>query len=122
MAEYFKDEELRCRCGCGTLMFDPVFRKKLNEIRHIYGKPMLITSGYRCKNHPVEKKKPIPGTHALGCAVDISVNDSRTRFELMKIAMDSGITRIGFADTFLHFDFGDKINQKQFQPNVAWKY
>lgn len=120
--DYFTNKELACKCGCGQLHFDHDFRKKLNEIRHLYGKPMTITSGYRCKDHPVEAKKPIPGTHNLGCAVDIACTDSRERFEIIKLAIQSGITRIGLAKGFVHIDFANKIKPKNFPENVMWDY
>jgi zinc D-Ala-D-Ala carboxypeptidase len=62
---YFSDDELRCQCGCNELIFDPAVRTALNAVRMEYGKPMVVTSGYRCPNHPIEAKKSKPGEHTL---------------------------------------------------------
>ena len=49
---YFSDDELSCQCGCDELVFDDDFRDLLNQIRVAFGKPMFISSGYRCSHHP----------------------------------------------------------------------
>ena len=45
----------------------------LQELREAVAKPMQITSGYRCAEHPIEKKKSSPGYHNRG-AVDIAAH------------------------------------------------
>ena len=89
---YFSDEELACTC-CGTLVFDDKFRDKLNQIREQFG-PMIISSGFRCPNHPLEVAKSRPGEHTTGQAVDVAVSHDRAH-ELLRIAFEEGIPRIG---------------------------
>jgi len=104
---YFSDDELRCKCGCGTLVFDEAFRKKLNEIRDDYAKPMIVTSGYRCPNHPNEVHKTRTGAHGLGCAVDIAVS-YEDAYRLLETALRHGIKRVGINQKgdgrFIHLD------------------
>ena len=48
---YFPNKDFRCKCGCGGLIVCGKLINMLNETRKIYGKPMKVTSGYRCKKH-----------------------------------------------------------------------
>ena len=94
MHNYFSDDELRCKCGCKQMLFDPAVREKLNALRHDYGKPMIVSSGYRCELHPVEVRKKTPGEHTQGCAVDIRVALSDA-YDLLEVAFRHGVPRIG---------------------------
>jgi hypothetical protein len=62
----------------------------LEDVRHTVGKPIKVTSGYRCPtlNSVIGSK----GTsqHVLGCAADIKVEDV-TPDELMKAIIGAGI-------------------------------
>lgn len=116
---YFSDDELRCQCGCSGLKFDPTVRQALNAIRSKYGKPMVVTSGYRCPNHPIEAKKSHPGEHTTGMCVDIACHgfDAAT---LTKLAMDQGATRIGWnqkgSSRFIHLGWSKNY------PRGTWTY
>ena len=49
-ATYFKDYEFACRC-CGGLKIEQELVKALDQLRGDFGKPIIITSGYRCERH-----------------------------------------------------------------------
>ena len=93
---------------------------KLQALRTAYGKPMRITSGYRCPQHPIEAKKAAPGSHASGCAVDIGV-DGQDAYRLLKLAFVAGFNGIGVnqkgAGRFIHLDTLESAPR----PNV-WSY
>jgi uncharacterized protein YcbK (DUF882 family) len=101
----FKPSEFACKCGqCGgEQRMDTEFMMLLQAMRDRVG-PMVVTSGYRCALHPIEKAKKEPGTHARGLAADIRCTASFTRFKLIEAATACGMRGIGWADTFLHFD------------------
>ena len=65
----FTEAEFRCR-HCGQQQMQPEFMEKLQALRHQYGRPLRVTSGYRCPDHPIEKAKAHPGMHATGLAAD----------------------------------------------------
>ena len=102
----FKAEEFNCS-HCGDNKMTPEFMGKLQALRTAYGKPMRVTSGYRCPKHPIEAKKAAPGAHASGCACDIGVEGADAH-RLLKLAMEMGFTGIGVqqkgAGRFLHLD------------------
>lgn len=49
--KHFTHNEFKCKCGCNQDRIDIRLVKILDEIRDYYGKPAVITSGYRCKKH-----------------------------------------------------------------------
>ena len=51
LAPDFKVRELRCRDGSDTVMVDETLTVVLQCIRDHFGKPVVITSGYRTAAH-----------------------------------------------------------------------
>lgn len=111
---YFKPHELACKC-CGAQGCAPSAVEALNELREAYGKPIVLTSAYRCRKHPVEAKKSKPGQHSLGVAFDIRVKDGAEAFTLMKLAFEKGWRGIAFGNGFVHVDM------REGTP-VTWRY
>jgi uncharacterized protein YcbK (DUF882 family) len=105
--KHFKPAEFTCKCGCGKADMKPEFMGRLQALRMIWGKPMVITSGYRCQNHPVEKAKSTPGTHSQGIAADIGIS-GQDAVSLLRLALDANFTGIGVQQKgngrFLHLD------------------
>lgn len=115
----FKKEEFDCT-HCGANQMTPSFMAKLQALRTRYGKPLRITSGYRCPQHPIEAKKIKPGAHASGCACDLGV-DGQQAYEVMKIAFELGFTGIGVnqktSGRFIHLDTLEEPPRKN-----VWSY
>lgn len=105
--KHFSRGEFACKCGCGRADMQPLFLGRLQALRMIWGKPMIITSGYRCPDHPVEKAKASPGTHAQGIAADIGISGADA-VTLLRLALDANFTGIGVqqkgSGRFLHLD------------------
>jgi len=53
VADNFNLREFQCPC-CGTVKISPTLVAKLQEMRFAWGKPINISSGYRCKKHNEE--------------------------------------------------------------------
>jgi zinc D-Ala-D-Ala carboxypeptidase len=114
----FTESEFACR-HTGKNMMQHEFMIVLQAIRNEYGKPMRITSGYRDPKHPIEAAKGhANGEHTKGLCADIACASSAERFELVRIALKHGVTRIGIAKTFLHFGIGGE----GLPNNVIWDY
>lgn len=85
------------------------------QIRDIYRRPMIVTSGYRDKTHPIEAEKAEPGEHYYGLAADFKVYGVHA-MELVNIAYNLGIRRIGQGQRydwplearFIHLGIGDQ--------------
>lgn len=107
----FTPEEFACKCGkCGAdsgLKMHQELMDKLQALRSEMGFPFVITSGFRCAAHPAEHVKTTPGTHNLGCAVDIAVQGEQA-LKIVSAAADYGFTGIGLdqkgSGRFVHLD------------------
>ena len=82
---------------------DPVMLDRLQHLRALYSQPVIINSGYRCPQHPLEASKPRVGGHAHGRAVDIRATPREQR-TLRPLAVSAGFTGFGAAETYLHID------------------
>ena len=107
-SKYFSKEEMTCKCGCGQEAMNIEFMGMLDDLREYYGKPMIVTSGYRCPEHPVEARKKRRGAHTYGRAVDIAVSGSETHDFLKHVFEQDKFHRIGVAQKgegrFIHLD------------------
>jgi len=115
----FKADEFKCsHCGENEIKEDLLL--KIQSLRSRYGKPMRITSGYRCPRHPIEAAKAAPGPHSSGLACDVGVEGADAH-KLLGLAMDAGFKGIGVQQKgmgrFLHLDLIDGPNR----PTV-WSY
>jgi len=115
---YFRDDEFKCS-HCGVSKMDKGFIDKLNILRESYGKPLRVTSGYRCPAHPVEAKKESSGAHTTGKAVDLAVQGADA-YQLLNIALKMGFKGVGIQQKgtgrFIHLDDWD-VNR----PTI-WSY
>lgn len=118
-ARNFPVDELRCQCDrCLGVMpneVDPEALEALQRVRDTFNKPMVLTSAYRCADHPVEARKPSPGRHHDGLAFDVAVPWGRDRMQLVELALAEGFRGFGFAETFLHVDYRP-------DPLTSWGY
>lgn len=104
---YFSPDEFKCKCKkCGNVGFVISHRliEKLNAAREIYGKPMVINSGYRCKEWNELVGGVSSSAHLRGEAADIACSYSRDRFFMKKALYAAGFNRIGTSQGFIHVD------------------
>lgn len=110
---YFAAEELRCRCGeCGSTgeEMDARFMVRLVRLREAFGRPMPLTSAYRCPayNERVSSTGRA-GPHTRRRAVDVRVA-GEDAYRLVRLALEHGFTGIGvrqhgpWAGRFVHLD------------------
>ncbi len=102
--------------GSGNLISDNLV-EMLNDAREIFGKPIVINSGYRTKDHNEEVGGKEDSSHLKGLAADISCVNSMDRFKLYDILRSVGFQRIGVAKTFIHVDIDFDKDQ-----DVFWVY
>lgn len=105
----FSIEELKCK-HCGAHILIPEFMDKLQALRTEYGKPMKITSAYRCSAHNnAVSSTGVHGPHTTGEAVDIACSGADA-YKLVSLAIKHGFTGIGVAQKgphekrFIHLD------------------
>lgn len=109
--KYFHPDEFRCQ-HCGSEGIKSSFTEKLDTIREECGFPFLISSGYRCPEHPIEAKKEKPGAHSTGHAADIAVTGEQA-IRVLEVAIKHGIKRIGVnqkgSGRFIHLDTAPEL-------------
>ena len=103
----FTKEEFDCK-ETGENLMQAGFMDKLQELRTLYGKPIIITSGYRSPKHSIEARKQQPGMHSTGLACDIGCN-GQDAYAILKLATALGFTGIGISQKaglprFIHLD------------------
>lgn len=109
------DTGLVCSCGCGRYEVVQEALDQLQKVRESAGRPLTVTSGYRCENHDSERNKKTPGQHNKGVAFDVAVSGGAQRLEIIKLGLLHGATGIGVAKSFVHLDWRDGAP-------MAWSY
>jgi len=102
----FTIDEMRCKCGCGRADMNSDFMEALQRVRDALGRPMRVTSGFRCPEH--DKAIGGAGVHPTGQATDIAVSGTDA-YHLLSYAMDLmtgvGLKQHGPHDKrFVHLD------------------
>lgn len=118
ISDNFTEEEFRCK-HCLKNGVKPDFLEAFQLFRDLVGKPFIVHSGYRCKDHPVEKTKAGPGRHAEGIAADFHVEnlDLKAVFDLIlaKMPVFKGIG-VAIHQNYLHVD------TRKSSKTVFWAY
>lgn len=118
----FIPEEISCKSD-GSLILDTDAMDRLQHVRDIMDKPLIINSAYRTEQYNKSVGGSPRSMHLKGKAFDISTVSSRgkkrlDRKELYKAALKAGFTGFGFYDTFLHVDTGRK---RSWINGAIWK-
>jgi len=120
---YFTLDEFKCK-HCGANQIDPALVLELDELRHRFRKPLLISSGYRCPAHNSKVSKTgLYGPHTTGKAADIAISHGDA-LALLKLALQMRFTGIGInqkgGGRFLHLDI---LPNAAGQPRpTIWSY
>lgn len=102
----FTLDEFACSC-CGRNEIQDETIDFAQYLRDKCGFPLIVSSGYRCPNHPEEAKKIRPGSHSRGLAADFAVTHGQARI-LAQIALGASKGGVGInqkgAGRFVHVD------------------
>lgn len=113
---HFTEAEFRCPCGaCPGSAHPPMDRGlilALDNVREEYGRPMRVTSGYRCPSHNAAVGGASDSAHLTGQAADVRCATGPARRALLLVAL-SRIERIELAARHCHFE-----DRPQRQPAV----
>ncbi len=117
--ENFTRDEFACtHCGANEIQDETI--DTAQRLRTVVGFPLPVTSGYRCPDHPIEKRKARPGTHAQGLAVDFGVRGKNARVLLAAIMLENAVQGIGINQKgswrFIHIDIVPDRNE------LLWTY
>lgn len=74
-AKNYKKSEFVCPCGCGLNNISDDLVICLQALRFHFKKPVVITSGCRCKKYNRSLVGSVPNSaHLRGCAADIYIS------------------------------------------------
>jgi uncharacterized protein YcbK (DUF882 family) len=110
LSNNFKSTEFDCHGSgcCSSTQIDEKLVEYLQNIRNHFGKPVNISSGYRCTTHNKRVGGVIGSRHTKGQAADIYIDGVKPA-EIAKYAESIGILGIGLYETnadgfFVHID------------------
>jgi peptidoglycan hydrolase-like protein with peptidoglycan-binding domain len=111
LSNNFVSTEFDCKGNdgcCNKTLIDPKLVVYLQAIREHFGKPITITSGYRCQKHNSRVGGASGSRHTKGEAADIIVSGVAPR-EVAKFAESIGVKGIGCYESaadgyFVHID------------------
>ena len=93
---------------CGLALMHDDFMVMLDSMRVMYGRSIIVNSGYRCAAHNTKVGGSPKSMHLVGRAADLRVGDGRDAYQLIECAIRTGFNGIGIAKTFVHVDTRDK--------------
>lgn len=113
--EYFKDNELACRCGCGLMPAEHAV-ESLYIVRILLNYPIIITSAARCKAHNAAVGGT-EGSYHLECiAFDCKV-PRVLELDFIDVAIHAGFNGVGVKDNdFIHIDL------RPYSERAIWSY
>jgi len=103
LSKNFDRSEFACGCGCGYDDIDLKLVDKLQMLRDLVGKPVIVTSGCRCTLYNRHIGGVISSPHLEGLAADIIV-DGMTPLTLAVLANRIHNIRIGIYPAHIHID------------------
>jgi len=117
--KHFKPYETECKCGCGKNDPDHRILALADKWRELKGSYAEFSSVCRCLEHNRNEGSKDTSSHAKSpcLAGDLEYGGKRERFLLLQLLIDEGITRIGIAKTFMHYDFDTEKAEE-----IAWLY
>lgn len=131
MKNFFDLSEFACQCkdkNCEgkepRLKINPLLIQALNRVREAFGKPIVVTSGFRCLMHNAIVGGAKNSQHLLGTGVDIKPV-SGGKEELQRLydlcILEDAFTGIGDGRhrNFVHLDVRAV---KPGVKRVSWKY
>ena len=125
LSPHFSRKEVACHdkhgkpcpyCG-GLSDMDAELIEALEDIREFSGRPVHITSGYRCKKHNEEVGSSPTSSHLTGKAADFAVTSDKDRFKFLEAIFTYGPHRVGIGSDFIHIDVDKRKAQE-----VCWGY
>ena len=107
ITENFSLREFQCPC-CHTVMLHPKLAASLQKLREAWGKPLTVTSGYRCARHNAEVGGVPRSRHMRGLAADIAAPRAEQE-RLRELARKAGFTKIILYPerNFIHLEIND---------------
>ena len=110
--KFFQLREFDCRCRRGIACDAPPMQKpflnKLEALREEWGKPLIVTSGRRCRLRNTQENGAEHSQHLFGNASDFRFIDASESQRFALLAEKFGFNGIGLGVTLVHIDNREK--------------
>ncbi len=104
LSEHFWEREFACRCGCGAVRVNVRLVAMLERLRAaLGGRPVAISSGYRCPAHNRAAGGAKSSQHLPGNAADVVVAGAAPE-DVAAAAEELGFPWVGRYAGFTHVD------------------
>ena len=103
ISKNFKLREFQCKDGSQLVKLDSQLLIKLQKLRDLIGKPIIIASGYRTQQYNKKVGGVDDSLHLEGKASDIRIN-GMSPSQIKRYAEQVGFSGIGIYKSFLHLD------------------
>jgi zinc D-Ala-D-Ala carboxypeptidase len=92
--------------GSGEAMMDYAFVERLDYLRRLWGRPLVINSGYRSQAHNIAVGGVKDSAHQRGLAADIQMHGLTDCIRFATVAAMNGLKRIGvdMKGGYVHLD------------------
>ena len=107
LSPHFLVNEFSCRClrpECDAQRMLPSFMAKLEDLRLLYGQPLIPTSGERCAFWNKKIGGAPESQHLIGNAVDFHFPSFAEVKDFMVLAEKAGFNGIGYGKSKIHVD------------------
>ncbi|MGB0454853.1 MAG: D-Ala-D-Ala carboxypeptidase family metallohydrolase [Bacteriovoracaceae bacterium] len=104
LSKHLSHSEFKCRCNLNHCNFTIVYPSLLDafeSLREKIGKPLIVTSGFRCQSHNFKVGGLPNSRHTRGQAIDIAVPEGVSPMEFFKVCRKT----FDFADIYLGENF-----------------
>lgn len=98
----------------GVRMVLQSFLDRVQLVRNDANRPLTVTSGGRCPEHPSERHRTVPADHQKGLGIDIKVIGGYERGELVRLGIKHGFNAIGVYRNHVHLGY------REGRPLVMW--
>lgn len=108
LSPHFRVEELACPCeNCDRVVVHWALIELLQHIRWRIGRPVIVTSGFRCAAHNQQVGGASASRHLTGLAADLQCNTLSPK-EVADVAKRCGAGGIGVYPRHTHVDVGEE--------------
>lgn len=121
LTSYFSKSEFICKCGCGRDNISMELVEKLQRLRVLANRKIVINSGCRCIQHNKDEEGKVDSAHICegkeGEAADIHISDPVTLWILVQLIFEWKLfTRVGIGKTVLHVDISKTLPGPRIWP------
>ena len=105
ISDNFNLREFECR-HCGVVKLDGHLLEKLQDLRERIGRPLIVTSGYRCAEHNAAVGGVADSQHVQGTAADLRLPRGMVFQDFLRECIAGGFNFVqGYPNQgFVHVD------------------